>query len=61
MGTELTGETYVLRNIANSRQHAQDIEEAIVVILPCEGPAGVAFGELGEDFGGDEGWIEEGG
>lgn len=51
---------YLLGHIADGGQDAQDVEEAIMVVLALDGAATVALGQLLEDRGGDEGGAEEG-
>lgn len=53
------GVSYLLRYVANCGQHSQYVEEAIVVILALDWPAGVAFWQRFEDLGGDEFGAEE--
>lgn len=50
---------YLLRHVAHGGQHAQHVEEALVVVAALKRAACVAVGQLGDDVGRDEGGAEE--
>jgi hypothetical protein len=52
--------TYLFSDVSDCSQDSQYIQEAIVVIVLLYRPAVVAFGQLCDDFGGDEVGGEEG-
>ena len=51
--------TYCFGHVADGGQHAQHVEEAVVVVGALQRPALVAFWERGEHLGGDELWAEQ--
>lgn len=52
-------ENYLFCDVSNCRQHAQHVEEAVVVVGALDGAAAVALWQLLEDFRRDELRAEE--